>query len=67
MSVFRPNVQAPPTLSFRSEEQGWVREVFMTVSLQRPKDCISGTHRKQVESGSEAGLVVLGGELAGKI
>lgn len=30
--------------------------------LSGPKSFVLTTHRKQVESGSEAGLVVLGGE-----
>jgi hypothetical protein len=37
----------------------YYRTMFL---LPRSKNCILSTHRKQVESGSEAGLVVLGGE-----
>lgn len=52
---------APPL--FRSEVQGQVREVFSITQFSPQTQGVCGTHRKQVESGSEAGLVVLGGEL----
>lgn len=56
------NCSAPPF--FGSEVQGQVRGKFSPEHNFSPQtQGICGTHRKQVESGSEAGLVVLGGEL----
>ena len=39
-----------------------VRPDLCSLSPSRSKSFVLTTHRKQVESGSEAGLVVLGGE-----